>query len=120
MTTETADHDRQDDAAHDSGHDDKPSYDDLNTPVILLVGVISAIVTFLTIAFVQGLCYKWQGSFIRERITDYPNTPVIELIEGQKKMLTGDLPGTISIEDSMKKVIAEYGQKTNDSPDQPH
>jgi len=120
MTTETVDHDHQDDAVHDSGHGDKPSYDDLNTPVILLVGVISAIVTFLTIAFVQGLCYKWQGSFIRDRITDYPNTPVNELIEGQKKMLTGDLPGTISIEDSMNKVIAEYGHKSADSPDKPH
>ena len=116
MTTDIANHDHQDDGAHDAGKPEKPGYDDLNTPVILLVGVISAIVTFLAIAFVQGLCYKWQGSFIRERITDYPNTPINELIEGQKKMLTGDLPGTISIEDSMQKVIAEYGQKPTNSP----
>ncbi|MCH2181565.1 MAG: hypothetical protein MK108_06120 [Mariniblastus sp.] len=112
MTTEKANHDHQDDDAHGAGKPEKPGYDDLNTPVILLVGVISTIVTFLTIAFVQGLCYKWQGSFIRERITDYPNTPINEQIDSQKKMLTGDLPGTISIEDSMKKVIAEYGQKS--------
>ena len=44
------------------------------------------------------------------------STPINELIEGQKKMLTGDLPGTISIEDSMQKVIAEYGQKPTNSP----
>ena len=41
-----------------------PSYDDVNTPVIVLVGAISALVTLLTIMFVQGLCYHWQNSFL--------------------------------------------------------
>ena len=45
MTHETTNHD-------DHGHGEGPSYDDINTPVIVLVGAISAIVTLLTIMFV--------------------------------------------------------------------
>ncbi len=35
---------------HDGhGHGEPPSYDDINTPVIVLVGAIAAIVTLITI-----------------------------------------------------------------------
>ena len=120
MTTKADNHDHADQGVHESEHAEKPGYDDLNTPVILLVGVISAIVTFLTIAFVQGLCYQWQGSYIRARQTDFPNTPINELIEKQQKMLTGDQPGTISIENSMKNVVAEYNRKPTDASEKSH
>ena len=45
------------------GERTKPRYDDVNVPVVFLIGIISAIVTFLTIMFVQGLYYHWQATF---------------------------------------------------------
>jgi hypothetical protein len=84
-----------------------PSYDDVNTPVVLLVGLISAIVTFLTIAFVQGLFYQWQNSYVRERTYDFVNEPVKQIIDHQKALLAGS-ETTISIDEAMKKVISEY------------
>lgn len=88
----------------------KPRYDDVNVPVIILVGFISAIVTFLTIAFVQGMCYHWQNSKIKARSTETVNVPAREEIASQKAILDGG-DGTISIEDAMKQVIDEYGKK---------
>ena len=120
MTTETDNHEIADPDASDSGRGDKPRYDDLNTPVILLVGVISAIVTFLTIAFIQGLCYQWQNVYVRARQYDYVNGPIQELVDNQKQRLTGTAPGTISIQDSMKQVIAEYGHDATKPVDPNH
>ena len=117
MTTEiAADQNLPEDSHSDGGHGSKPSYDDVNTSVVILVGVVSTIVTMLTIWFVQGICYQWENSYIRERSYEYVNQPVKEIIEGQKAMLAGsEADQTISIEDSMKKVIAQYGSNENTS-----
>ena len=91
-----------------------PTYDDVNTPVIVTVGLISTIVTLLTIFFVQGLCYQWQNSYIKVRSFDYVNQPVKGVIDNQKAMLNGDeKEGTISIEDAKNQVIEEFGKKSN-------
>ncbi len=102
-----------DDTAATNGHDDhgheKPSYDDINTPAIVMTGLISALFTFLTIVFVQGLYYKWSNSYIRERSTDYVNKPVKVIIDGQKNQLEGTDEGTIPISDAMEKMLTKYG-----------
>jgi hypothetical protein len=112
MTTATAEkshvRSREDEAAHHMH--DKPSYEDINVPVIILVGVISAILTFLTIVFVQGMCYHWQNYKINSRSLEVENMPANIVIEEQKALLKGS-NGTTSIDDAMKKVIAEYGKK---------
>ena len=89
---------------------DKPSYEDINVPVIILVGVISAIVTFLTIAFVQGMCYHWQSYKIRERTSEVVNMPASVVIQEQKAVLNGG-NGIVPIQDAMQEVINEYGKK---------
>lgn len=113
MTSETLENmtDTNQDSAHDSHHE-KPSYDDINTTAVVVVGLISALFTFLIIAFVQGLYYQWNNSYVRDRSTDYVNKPVIAIIDGQKRALEGDeAAGTISIEEAMEKVIAKYGSE---------
>lgn len=113
MTSETLETttDTNQDSAHDSHHE-KPSYDDINTPAIVIVGLISALFTFLIIAFVQGLYYQWNNSYVRERSTDYVNKPVKVLVDAQKQALEGsEEAGTISIEEAMDKVIAKYGSE---------
>jgi hypothetical protein len=100
------------DSAHDNHGHEKPSYDDINTTAIIIVGLISALFTFLIIAFVQGLYYQWNNSYVRERSTDYVNKPVLTVINNQKGMLEGDEEaGTISIEKAMEKVLAKYGSE---------
>ncbi len=97
MTSETIDH----------VHDDTPSYDDINTPVIVLVGAISALATLLTIMFVQGLCYHWQNSQVERRLKDVENMPAVVQVQEQKDELTA---ATVSIDDAMKKVVSTYGK----------
>ena len=101
MTDETTKHD-------DHGHGEAPSYDDINTPVVVLVGAISAIVTLLTIMFVQGLCYQWQNAYLKDRTAAAENMPAVKEVVRQKKMLAGG-EGLVSIEDAMKKVVTTYG-----------
>ena len=100
------------DATHDGSthHDqERPSYDDINTPVIVLVGVISAIVTLLTIMFVQGMYYNWQNSYLREVTVKPVSIPSNAEIARQKSVLEGG-DGVISIEQAMEKFIKKYGK----------
>lgn len=106
----------KDAAAHadEHAHETRPRYDDVNVSVVVMVGVISVIVTMLTIWFVQGLTYQWENSYIRERSWEYANTPAKQVIEDQKKLLAGDpQAGIIPIDEAIKKVVATYGQAAN-------
>ena len=107
MTTTTA---SSTDAAHEGDHA-APRYDDVNMPVVILVAVISAIVTFLTIALVQGMCYHWQSAYLKKRELQYEsvNLPAKEQIEDQRSQLSGTAEGTISIDAAFQQVMAEYG-----------
>ena len=113
MTTATAETKHESDT---DGHSDQPattgqSYDDINVPVILMVGLISAILTVATIFFFQGLYYKWQNSYVRERSYDYVNEPVREIVDGQKALLSGEQEGIKSIEETMTEVVEKFGKK---------
>jgi hypothetical protein len=92
----------------DNHQDETPEYDDINTSAIVLAGVISAIVTLITIFFVQGVAYQWQNSVLRQRDQDGPTSmPAVEQIESQKNLLAGG-EGTLSIDEAMKKVVEQY------------
>lgn len=95
----------QNDNAHHSATG-KPSYDDVNTSAIFLVGIISAIVTILIISVVQGLCYHWQSSVSAEQNKKY--NLVKPIIDGQKKILEGG-EGVLPITEAMDRVVAKYG-----------
>lgn len=90
-----------------------PSYDDINTPVILMVGIISTIITVCTIFFVQGLSYQWQNSYIRDRSTDFVNQPVRSIVEGQKALLDGKQEGIKSIRETEAEVIKKFGKSSS-------
>ena len=98
---------------HTSNDYEPPSYDDVNTPVIVLVGVISALVTLLTIMFVQGLSYHWQNSYLRMRSAKPENMPAVIEINRQKEMLAGG-EKVISIDEAMRKVVTTYGKTSGE------
>lgn len=89
-----------------SAHDqtEAPSYDDVNTPVIMLVGAISAIVTLLIIYFVQGLAYHWQNSYLSPMDTQPTSVTAVETINDQKLALE---KASTPIETAMAEVVAE-------------
>ncbi len=100
--------------ADEHAHETHPRYDDVNVSVVVMVGVISVIVTMMTIWFVQGLTYQWENSYIRERSWEYANTPAKQVIEDQKKLLAGDPEaGIIPIDEAIRKVVATYGREAN-------
>lgn len=103
MTTAETMHDESTESAYEP-----PSYDDINTPVVVLVGLISALLTLLIIMFVQGMCYHWQNSYLTERSTSAANMPANQQIESQKAALEDG--GAVSIEEAMQKVVAKYGK----------
>lgn len=93
----------------DDGHGghQPPSYDDLNTPVIVLVGIISALATLLIIMFVQGLYYHWQNSFMQDLMVDRNQMPAMKQVNAQLDELAN---AEVPIESAMKKVVATYGK----------
>ena len=98
--------------SHHAGHGHaKPRYDDINIGVVLLIGAISAIVTFLLIAFLQGLWGNWNNSVVRERSYDTVNQAQVDIIDSQQAKLAG-VPeaGVISIDQAIDEVVAAYGK----------
>ncbi len=104
MTVIDAGHD-----GHSSHGSEAPSYDDLNTPVIVFAGVISAIVTLLTIMFVQGMYYHWQNSYLKVRSAEVVSLPANDQIAVQKAVLDGG-DGVLPIDAAMQTVIKRYGK----------
>ena len=87
----------------------RPSYDDVNVPVVFLVGVISMILTFVTIWFVEGIYYKWRNALVQERSYDIVNTIQTETIAGQKAILDGDEDrGITSFDSVIDSVVGKY------------
>lgn len=94
--------------SHDShGHSDEamPSYDDINTPVVVMVGVISGLLTLLSMMFVQGLYYHWDERI--QKNVEVMQTEASTLIEEQKQLLKGG-ESAKSIEDSMQAVVSKF------------
>lgn len=90
-----------------------PSYDDINTPMVLMVGVISSLLTLITIWSVQGLFYQWKKSELSDRAEELARNnivmPAVVTINKQKKLLDGG-DGVKSIDIAMKEVIATYSK----------
>jgi hypothetical protein len=91
--------------SHGHAAEELPSYDDINTPVIVMVGVISALLTLLSVMFFQGLYYHWEDRISNK--AGVVKTETAERIEAQKKLLEGG--GKVkSIDEAMKIVVSKY------------
>lgn len=97
--------------AADADHS-KPSYDDINTPLIVMVGIISAIVTYLSVVVVQALTYQMDMNMIRERSHGAQYVKSIEAINNQKAKLDGDAESQRpSIEQAMTETVAQFSKQ---------
>jgi hypothetical protein len=100
----------------DSGHGTaqggraKPSYDDINVPILVMVGLVSTIVTFLIIATVQGLAYRMGDSFQKASNIDVRGAKAVrDLIDSQKALLAGgELGAKVPIDQAMDRVVERF------------
>ncbi len=84
-----------------------PRYDDINVPVVIMWGFISAIVTLITILFVSGVYNVWSQSWIDARQGQYVNKPAREQVEQQKSILAGG-QGIMPIAEAKQKVLEKF------------
>ena len=97
--------------ATDAG-DAKPSYDDINTSLIIMVGIISAIVTYLSVVVVQALTYQMDMNMIRERSHEMQFVKSVEAINAQQAKLIADpASNRLSIEQAMTETVSEFASK---------
>jgi hypothetical protein len=124
MTSTTVDHDPQNrsdaaSATHGAGHGghERPSYDDVNVPVIFLVGLISMILTFVLIWFIEGVYYRWSGGLVTQRTYEVTNTVQKQEIENQEAVVeNGDADRNISSLESVMDDVVQRFDSSGQSP----
>lgn len=92
----------------------KPRYDDVNIPVIFMLGTFSAIMTFVIICFVQGLYHSWNEASVQRDWSSTILTPQEETIVKQTAIRDGfyetkDGNYFVSVDVAAKKLLASGG-----------
>lgn len=103
---------------HGSGHEsagherpDRPAYDDINVPVVVLIGVISTVITLVTIWFVEGIYHRWNNSVVQAVNYDVANFAQTEIVNQQKHLLEGDpAKGIASLESVIPEIVERYNK----------
>lgn len=86
-----------------------PTYDDINTSLILMVGIASAIITYLSVVVVQGLTYQMDMNMIRQRSHGAQYTKSVDTIVKQQESLQANPEiKRLSIEQAMSETVAKY------------
>jgi hypothetical protein len=98
---------------HAAGHA-KPNYDDINTSLIVMVGIVSAIVTYISVVLIQALTYQMDMNMIRQRSHDVQYVRSIEAIDAQKDQLQAKPEiQRIGIDQAMAETVAQYAAGQN-------
>ncbi len=84
-----------------------PRYDDVNVPVVVMWGFISALVTLITILFVSGVYNVWSQSVIDAKEGKFVNQPAREQVEAQRAILSGG-EGVKPIAEAKQLVLEKY------------
>jgi hypothetical protein len=102
-----------DHGSHGAGHL-KPSYDDINTSLIVMVGIVSAIVTYLSVVVVQALTYQMDMNMVRQRSHGMLYVKSVEAIDAQQLQLQAD-PAIqrIGIDQAMAETVAHFATQSN-------
>lgn len=97
-----------------------PSYDDINTSIILMVGIASAIITYLCVVAVQGLTYQMDMNMIRERSHGVQYAKSADAILQQQRQLEANPDiQRIDIHQAMADTVARYAQPAQTKPETP-
>ena len=105
-----SDHESNENTNTHDHHDDKPSYDDVNTPVVLMIGFASIMFTILTIALVQGIYNHWKTAVVDEVRNSQVDGRRQAMIDAQVEQLNANDKGRISIDEAMEKTLKDYSK----------
>jgi hypothetical protein len=102
---------------HGSSERVRPQYDDINVTVVVMVGIISAIVTFLIVVAVQGMAYRMEDTFLRAANSEFRKDVAAETVAAQKALLDGGEGGAkVPIEKAMELVVGKYSKGGTSEP----
>ncbi|MBL8890031.1 MAG: hypothetical protein JNL67_08635 [Planctomycetaceae bacterium] len=91
-------------------NDAQPHYQDINTPVVILLTAVSAIVTYAMIAAAQGYYFQWKNEAISKQNAQSVSKSSTYLAEEKAVLAEGSTERKIKpIGDSMKKLVQELG-----------
>ncbi|RCS54794.1 hypothetical protein DTL42_06620 [Bremerella cremea] len=113
-TTENT-HDKPAAAEHGHAESTAPSYDDLNTPMIALIGFLSAVVTFICIIGLQAAYLQYSTTHEAE-MRNVPFSNVDSLVTAQQAKLNSGYSWVnketktiaMPIDQAMKVVAEQY------------
>ena len=91
----------------DEKPNEAPRYDDVNVPVVVMWGFISALVTLITILFVSGVYNVWSQQWIDARKGQFVNKPAREQVEAQRAILSGG-EGVMPIAEAKQIVLDKF------------
>lgn len=95
-------------------NDAQPHYQDINTPVVILLTAVSAIVTYALIATSQGYYFQWKNEAIAKQNAQSVSKSSIYLAEEKATLVEGSVERKIKpIGDSMKKLVQELGTQAS-------
>ena len=94
-------------ASSDEKAQEAPRYDDINVPVVVMWGFISAVATLITILFVSGVYNVWSQQWIEAREGQFVNEPAREEVSAQRDVLLGG-EGITPIAEAKKLVLEKY------------
>ncbi|MEW4561100.1 hypothetical protein AB1K70_01155 [Bremerella sp. JC770] len=95
---------------------DAPMYDDMNTPVIALVGFVSAVVTFVCIIGLQAAYLQFENDQFQKKVVDVKLEVEDSIVSAQKAKLNDGYSWVnketktigMPIEQAMKVVADKY------------
>lgn len=95
-------------------NDAQPHYQDINTPVVILLTAVSAIVTYAMIAAAQGYYFQWKNDAVSKQNAQSVSKSSVYLAEEKAVLAEGSAERKIKpIGDSMKKLVQELGAEAS-------
>lgn len=92
--------------------DAQPHYQDINAPVVILLTVVTAILTYSSIAFVQGYYFQWDKARVERQSAESVSSSTGYLMQERSLLSEGSAERKIKpIGESMSKIVAEWGAK---------
>lgn len=91
-------------------HDGNPHYEDINTPVIFMLTVIAAIVTYALVAAITGLYFQMKNAQLAAINATTVTMAAQEIAEQKAMLAAGDEEKNIKpIDQAMKQVVTDLG-----------
>ena len=93
--------------------DPPANYDDVNVKSIVLIGVVGAILVYVSIVAVQVIYFRYDQNEVETKVIDAPTTASNQLLQSQRALLAsqGGVEQRTPIAEAMSSVLSDYQAK---------